>query len=52
MVMAQEGYLPRIFARQMRGTGAPWMSILALSGTWSLALSLGFELLIELDVIL
>ena len=52
MVMAQEGYLPRIFARQIPSTGAPWMSILGLAIAWSLALSLGFERLIELDVIL
>jgi amino acid transporter len=52
MVMAQEGYLPRIFARQIPSTGAPWMSILVLSVAWSLALGLGFERLIELDVIL
>ena len=52
MVMAQEGYLPRIFARQLPNTGAPWVSIMGLSIAWSLALSLGFERLIELDVIL
>jgi amino acid transporter len=52
MVMAQEGYLPRIFARQLPSTGAPWVSILGLSIAWSLALTLGFERLIELDVIL
>ena len=50
--MAQEGYLPRIFARQLPTTGAPWVSIIGLSVAWSLALSLGFERLIELDVIL
>jgi amino acid transporter len=52
MVMAQDGYLPRILARQLPTTGAPWVSILGLSVAWSLALSLGFERLIELDVIL
>jgi amino acid transporter len=52
MVMAQEGYLPRIFARQLPTTGAPWVAILGLSVAWSLALTLGFERLIELDVIL
>ena len=52
MVMAQEGYLPRIFARQLPATGAPWVSIIGLSIAWSLALTLGFERLIELDVIL
>lgn len=52
MVMAQDGYLPRIFARQLPTTCAPWVSIIALSVAWSLALTLGFERLIELDVIL
>lgn len=52
MVMAQEGYLPRAFARQLPSTGAPWVSIIGLSIAWSLALSLGIERLIELDVIL
>ncbi len=52
MVMAREGYLPRIFARQIPGTGAPWVSIVGLSVAWSLALSLGIERLVELDVIL
>jgi amino acid transporter len=31
MVMAQEGYLPRIFARQLPATGAPWASIVAFA---------------------
>ena len=52
MVMAQDGYLPRIFARRLPSTGAPWVSIVGLSVAWCLALSLGIERLIELDVIL
>jgi amino acid transporter len=52
MVMAQEGYLPRAFARQLPGSGAPWVAILSLSLAWSLALGLGFQRLVELDVIL
>jgi len=52
MVMAQQGYLPRIFARQFSSTRAPWVSIIGLSVAWSLALSLGFERLVELDVTL
>jgi len=52
MVMAQDGYLPRIFARQIPSTGAPWFAILLLSVAWSAALGLGFERLVELDVIL
>ena len=52
LVMAQEGYLPRALARQLPGSGAPWVAIVVLSLLWSLALGLGFERLIELDVIL
>jgi amino acid transporter len=52
MVMAREGYLPRAFARQLPGSGAPWVAIVVLSLAWSLALGLGFQRLVELDVIL
>jgi amino acid transporter len=52
MVMAEDGYLPRIFARKNPRTGAPWFSILVLAAAWSLALGLGFDRLIALDVIL
>jgi amino acid transporter len=52
MVMAEDGYLPRIFARKHPRTGAPWFSILVLAAAWSLALGLGFDRLIALDVIL
>lgn len=52
MVMAADGYLPMLFARRLPGTGAPWAAILALSAAWVAALGLGFERLVELDVIL
>jgi amino acid transporter len=52
MVMAQQGFLPRAFARTLPGNGAPWVAIVVLSVAWSLALGLGFERLIELDIIL
>ena len=52
MVMAQQGFLPRAFARTLPGNGAPWVAIVVLSLAWSLALGLGFERLIELDIIL
>jgi amino acid transporter len=52
LVLAREGYLPRACARQLPGTAAPWVSILVLALAWSLALGLGFERLIELDVVL
>jgi amino acid transporter len=52
MVLAQDGFLPRVFARQLASTGAPWVAILVLSLAWSAALGFGFERLVELDVIL
>jgi amino acid transporter len=52
MVMAQDGYLPAAFARTLASNGAPWVSLVVLSLAWSLAIGLGFERLIELDVIL
>jgi len=52
MAMAQDGLLPRVLARTDPRTGAPWVSILACAVAWSLSLGLGFERLIELDVML
>ena len=52
LVLASEDRLPRIFARQLRSNGAPWASILVLTMAWSVALGLGLERLIELDVLL
>ena len=52
LVLAQDHRLPRLFARQLAGNGAPWVSILALTLAWSAALGLGLDRLIELDVLL
>ena len=52
MAMAQDGLLPRLLARTSPRTGAPWVSILACAVAWSLSLGLGFERLVELDVML
>ena len=52
MAMAQDGMLPRALARRDARTGAPWVSIVACAAAWSLSLGLGFERLIELDVML
>jgi amino acid transporter len=51
-VLAEDGYLPAIFARRDPRTGAPAISILACAIGWSLALNLGFARLIELDLVL
>jgi amino acid transporter len=52
MAMAQDGLLPSVLSRTSTRTGAPWISILACAVAWSLSLGLGFERLIELDVML
>jgi len=50
--LAQDGYLPAIFARRNARTGAPAVSIVFCAAGWGLALNLGFERLIELDLLL
>jgi amino acid transporter len=52
MVLAEDGFLPRIFARRHRRTGAPIVSIFACALVWALALNLSFSKLIVLDVLL
>ncbi len=52
LVLAEDGYLPAALAKRHRRNQAPWVSILVLSVAWSLALGLGFERLVELDVLL
>jgi amino acid transporter len=52
LVLALDGRLPRILARQLPSTGAPWISILALTVTWSVAVGLGLQRLIELYILL
>ena len=52
LAMAQDGFLPRIFARLHPQTGAPWFSIVACAACWTACLTLGFERLVEIDVML
>jgi amino acid transporter len=52
LVMAEEGYLPKIFARQSGGSGAPVVAILACAFFWALCYPLGFESNLILDVLL
>ena len=51
-VMAEDGYLPKIFTRQHARTGTPWVAILACAGFWALCYPLGFERSLLLDVLL
>ncbi|MGA7796106.1 MAG: APC family permease [Candidatus Acidiferrales bacterium] len=52
MVMAEDGYLPRIFTRRDARTGAPWVAILACAILWAICFPLGFEKSLILDVLL
>ncbi len=49
--LAKGRMLPGVFARLSR-RGAPTVSILACAGAWALCLTIGFDRLIELDVLL
>jgi len=49
--MAEDGMLPRIFARR-NSRGVPWVSVLVCGLAWALALELPFERLISIDLIL
>jgi amino acid transporter len=52
MVLAEDGFLPKVFARRHPGTGAPTVSIFACALVWALAMNLSFSKLIILDVLL
>jgi len=50
--MAEDGYLPKIFARRDGRTGAPWVAILGCALFWAICYPLGFERSLILDVLL
>jgi len=52
LAMAQDGMLPKVFAKTHPKTRAPWVAILVLATGWALCLGLGFERLVTLDVML
>ena len=52
LAMAQDGMLPRVFARVHPRTGAPLVSIVVLAVAWGACLRLGFERLVALDIML
>ncbi|HLW79669.1 MAG TPA: APC family permease, partial [Terriglobia bacterium] len=52
LAMAQDGMLPRAFAKVHPKTGAPWVAILVCATGWALCLGLGFERLVTLDIML
>jgi len=51
LAMAQDGMLPRVFARLNRRR-APWVAITACAMGWALCLGLGFERLVTIDILL
>ena len=52
LAMAEDGMLPRAFAKVHPRTKAPWVAILVLAAGWALCLGLGFESLVTLDIML
>jgi amino acid transporter len=52
LVMAEDGFLPRVFERRNARTGAPWVAILACAILWAACFPLGFEKSLLLDVML
>jgi amino acid transporter len=49
--LAEEGLLPKAMAQRTR-MGVPWVSVVACSVAWTLALGLTFERLISIDLVL
>ena len=49
--MAEDGLLPKVLAKRS-SNGVPWVSVLACSVGWALALSFTFERLISIDLVL
>jgi amino acid transporter len=52
LAMAQDGMLPKVFAKLHPKSRAPWVAILALAIGWGFALNLGFERLVTLDIVI
>jgi amino acid transporter len=52
LAMAQDGMLPKVFGKLHPKSRAPWVAILVLAVGWGLALNLGFEHLITLDIMI
>src|SRR6202023_1436099 len=52
LAMAQDGMLPKVFAKRSAKTRAPWVAIVVCATGWALCLGLGFERLVTLDIIL
>jgi len=51
-VMAEDGFLPKVFTRESSRSGTPWVSVIACAVLWALCFPLGFEHSLLLDVLL
>jgi len=49
--MARDGFLPQVFVKE-NGRGAPWVAILICGAFWALAMVLGFDATVMLDVLM
>ncbi|HTL97229.1 MAG TPA: APC family permease [Holophagaceae bacterium] len=52
VALAEDGYLPAAFARRSRKRDAPVPAILLCAAAWTLSLSLKFDRLVSLDILL
>ncbi len=52
LAMANDGMLPKFFAKVSVKTKAPWVAILVCASGWALCLGLGFKRLVTLDIML
>jgi len=50
--LAEDGFLPKIFAKRGRRTQAPWFSVVACASMWAACLGFGFVRLLILDALL
>jgi amino acid transporter len=52
VVMAEDGYLPKVFTKRYSRSGAPWVAVIACALFWAVCYPLGFERSLILDVLL
>lgn len=52
LAMSRDGMLPKVFAKTSTRTRAPWVAIIVCASCWALCLTLGFQRLITLDIML
>jgi len=50
--LAADGYLPRAFERRHPKSGAPWISVVVCAAAYASCLGLGFDRLVQVDIVL